>query len=60
MKEERLPKIISNELINVDRMKNHTPYQYVETIRNALEDKGLDFIFDDQTNLSAQRYKDFT
>jgi hypothetical protein len=59
MKDERLPKMIYNEMSKVDTSNKPMPFNYVENIRSMLVNKGLDFMFNDQNNLSVQKYKDF-
>ena len=60
MDEHRLPKIVYNELLQIHQNGKSGAFDYAGRIKQILEDKGLDYMFDNADSLCTQTFKKLT
>jgi hypothetical protein len=60
MNSNRVTKAVYNELVKLHCDNQSTPFNYVESIQNILNKKGLDFMLNDINSVSVKAFKKFT
>ena len=60
MPEHRLTKIVFNELRCLHNKGKPTAFNYFETMKSILEEKGVDYMFNDQERCNINTFKKFT